>query len=432
MDLNKLRTLRAEKVAAFEQTLNASTEENRDLTADETAAINSIEAEIKGIDEKISVHQRLLDLKAQAPSLGATTIHAPSVMRRAPVNKTLEQGETLGQLVRCQAMAHTREDRIAYAVENKMADVVVQAVSTDSGSAGAVVNPQIYNEVIPFLRERSVVRLAGPTSYPLLPGVGSIRLPRVSTGSTAAWVGENTTVNRSNATVDYVELNPKKLAVNIPMSKEVFRRSTPAIDIIIRNDMVNAIAAKENSSYLIDASGGAGPTGLMNQVSASSPDHIISTSNTVNLANTVSSLNAAVTALKTARVPMIQPTWFFSPRTEGYLRTLTNAAGHYMFQEEMGRGLLMGYRFFSVPSIPNNGGAGTNESKILLVDMSEVLHCEVQAADLEVSTTAVYNNGGTLLSAWDLDQIVMKLTVESDIKLKHAVSGYVIDAVTWA
>jgi hypothetical protein len=101
-------------------------------------------------------------------------------------------------------------------------------------------------EFFALVRERSILgRLPGLRRIPL-----QTRIIEAVSGFTAAWVGEGKAVPVSGATYAQKALPPLKVAALTVQTDELLRSIDPAAEIAIRDDLVNAVVAAINESFL--------------------------------------------------------------------------------------------------------------------------------------------------------------------------------------
>lgn len=101
-------------------------------------------------------------------------------------------------------------------------------------------------------------------------GIGSVSLPsRTAGGAGGGFVAEGSPIRVGRITTAAVTMTPKKLGVIIPFSRELARRSTPAIEALVRRAILEDTGVVLDAA-LIDAtaSSTARPAGLLNGVSA--------------------------------------------------------------------------------------------------------------------------------------------------------------------
>jgi HK97 family phage major capsid protein len=364
--------------------------------------------------------------------------------------KEREKGEAAGRFIRavtkCQVdrrpldaasiqaqLKAWGDDDIADIVEKDAIRQKAPMSVTSPTDGGFLVPEQFSQDVIELLRPQSVVRAMVGRTLPM--PVGSINIPKITDGSTAYYQGENPNATKSALKTGNLKLTWKKLIALVPLSNDLVRYSSPGADAIVRNDMVRAIAQRENQAFLRDDGTNAGPKGLRYWASNS---NIIDVSNPTNTIQTVATdLGRCVLQLVNANVPLSKPGWLFAPRTWNYLRMLQTTTGAFIYQAEMNNGLLLGYPFKWSTQIPTNltdHGRTTNggESEIYFADFDDVMIGEAMSLRVDASMEATYVDGGNTVSAFSQDQTVVRAITEHDFAVRRDVSVCVMNGVTWA
>ena len=300
----------------------------------------------------------------------------------------------------------------------------------DAAAGGFLVPTQFSNEVIEFLRARAVIRRLGARVMPV--PTGTLKIPKLSGGATAYYIGENTAATKSEETTGQLTLSFKKLVTLVPMSNDLLRYASPGADTIVRDDVVNAMRVREDSAFIRDTGTDSTPKGLRYWANA---DNIVTANGTASVANTFSDLGKLIRKLLEANIPMLAPAWIMAPRVEVFLRTLINSNGFSVFREEMNAGTLLGFPFANTTSIPvnlNTSGAGNNdESEIYCVDMAQAIIGESMNLVVDASQEASYTEGSSLVSAFDRDQTVVRAIAEHDFGMRFDKAIAVLTEVRW-
>lgn len=130
-------------------------------------------------------------------------------------------------------------------------------------TGGTLVPLAQQGELIELLRNKEALIEAGAATFPL-PPQGSISFPKQTGAMTANWLGEKTTISKSDIATGSLVLKAKKLAVRGSIPNELFRYSNPAADAIVRNDIARVIALKLDNTGLEGAASGTAPQGIIN------------------------------------------------------------------------------------------------------------------------------------------------------------------------
>lgn len=306
---------------------------------------------------------------------------------------------------------------------------LAKALGESTGSTGGfIVPPQYASEVIEFLRDLAVFRRLGARAVPMNSNV--LNLPRQSAGSTATYVGENANITKTEPALDMINMSAKKLAALVPVSSELIRDASVSADAWVRDDLVQALAVREDAAFIRDDGTAAKPKGVRYWVASG---NITTANSTVNIANTLADLKTSIRKFKQGRKGrLIRPVWLMSTRTEQYLAHLvTGAPERYFFREEMLTGKFFGWPFGVTDQIPDNIGGGSNGSELYLIDMFEAIIGENQNVEIAASTEAAYDDGGTVRAAFSLDQTVVRIISRHDFALRHDLGAHILDDVRW-
>lgn len=353
-----------------------------------------------------------------------------------------EKGAAFGRVVRAMAAAKMNKMGSEGTVEvlrgwgdNDLADALSDArtkalAAGDATAGGFLVPTQFSNEVIELLRSQSVVRRLGARTVQM--PTGTLKYPKIAQGASAAYIGENVNIGKSEETFGQLTLTFKKLAVLTPISNDLLRYSSPSADAIVRDDLVSSMATKEDSTFIRGAGTDATPKGLLNWCIA---DQKIAAS-AASLANITDNLGQLVVKLKQADIPMITPGWIMAPRTEQALATIQNANGVFAFRDEVIAGSLWGWPIGTTTNVPitldTTGAGNDDESEIYLVDFSQVLIGESQSLLVDSSQEAAYHDGSNVQAAFSLDQTVVRAIAEHDLGMRHDKAVAMLTGVTWA
>lgn len=444
--LTQMQSDREQKRVALAAIIDKAGAEDRDLLDDEQIAFDELLVEVKSLDTRITQKQTVESLKAATvqptnmeasadPQVAFGDPHVAHVGNPGDTSAVIhqtprkrEKGETVARMIR--ALAATKGDpwRAAEFAEKKMNDLyVAKALSaSDAVTGGFMVPTQDSNEIIELLRPESVVRRADPMIMPLING--SATLPKIASGASASFIGENNPAPVTGETFGQIRLTARKLAALVPISNDLIRFGSNAADGIVKDDLVAAVTQREDAAFIRDDGTDATPIGLRYLVAAA---NVIAANATVNLANVTTDMGYLVLALKNANVRFRRPAWFMAPRTEQYLMDVRDTNGNFAFRPELLAGNLRMYPYFTTTQIPTNLGGGGNESELILADMADFVIGDALNIALDISPDATYDEGGTLVSAFQRDQTVIRAIHEVDCNSRHNESIAVLTGVTW-
>ena len=220
----------------------------------------------------------LLEAVAEQP------LDTPAAAIDAPVKE--QRQYSLGRMIQAQVSGDWRKagfereihDEISRRVGREAEGVYVPdfawgqrgplATGATGGSGSEVVFDDFVPEVhrgdmfIEALRARQVLGGLGTTYMSGL--TNRIKMPKLATGANAAFVEELGDVADGAGTDGSVTLQPRTMGAFVDVSRLLMMESIPAIDQIIRNDLL-ASAADRTEFYAIQGSGSGGqPTGILN------------------------------------------------------------------------------------------------------------------------------------------------------------------------
>lgn len=317
--------------------------------------------------------------------------------------------------------------------------------SGDPTAGGFLVPPQFSSDVIELLRPAAVVRSLGPQSIPM--PTGSVNVPKITQGATASYVGENTNISKTEERFGQIKLTFKKQACLVPISNDLIRYSSPSADAVVRDDVVRAMATREDKAFIRDDGTSGTPKGLKYWINSANK---LAANGTVSLANVTTDLGRLVQAIMAADIPLIvqqnqgsngavldvRPGWIMSPRTYRYLTTVQTTTGAYAYRDEMLRGTLWGWPFrvtTQVLETQTAGGADTggNQSELYFGAFAHAVIGEALGVMVDASQEAAYNDGSSVVAAFSQDQTVVRVIAEHDFALRHDRAFALLQNMTW-
>lgn len=425
--IEELRRKRAE-VNQKVQALAAAEQESGELTAEQLTEFDSLKAEFDQLTQKMNRAEEVERMQAASaqpvtPSAGgrAPAIHTKPELKQYP-------GASAARMVMSIAAGGGNlQDAVKFA-RTEIGDMdVAMAMETGSGSGGALVPDNMHDEVIELLRPRTVVRQLGARNVPL-PN-GNLSMPRMSSGATAGYVGEGNDVLASEGSTDDVNLSAKTMITLVPMSNQLIGRAGFRIEQIVLNDMINAMAVREDKAFLRDDGTSNTPKGFKS--TATDAGRTVPWSGTADLATIDAYLDNMILQLMNSDSLLIQPGWALSPRSYMKLFGLRDGNGNKVYPE-LAQGQLKGYPIKHTTTIPNNLGTGTNESEIYFADWNDVVIGEQENMKVDFSREATYKDaGGNLVSAFSRNQSVVRVVAEHDIGFRHLEGLVLGTGVTW-
>ena len=275
----KMENTLSNRIVKAQEDLNAKRDRLAELNQAEDLDLDAIE-ELNG---QIEVAERTLNaLKASEAKIGvsAERTSVPAQVRR-PLGHTEKDGMDL--LVRAavvRGIAHHQGVSLEKAIEQRYPGhealgVIVKAdqtLGTTTGShwADDLVQTGYYGFLNALQGYSVFPALAGRGLSLMFDRYGSITLPsRTAGGAGGGFVGEGSPIRVGKITTASATLTPKKMGVIVPFSRELAERSTPSIEAVVRQAILEDTGAVLDPLLLdATASGSTRPAGLLNGVSA--------------------------------------------------------------------------------------------------------------------------------------------------------------------
>lgn len=253
---------------------------------------------------------------------------------------------------------------------------VAAGTTSDASWAGPLVAYQtLAAEFIEALRPATIVgRLAGIRRVPFL-----ARMPRVTSGSTAAWAGQAKPKPISRMSLDLVQLAPTKVAGIIVLSDEIVRFSTPSAVASVQRDMIAGISQFMDAQFIDPAVTAVADTNPASITNGITPRH--------STGATVAAVTADVAAVFAvgiaANVSYQTGFWIMHPRTALALSMMRETGTEPDFPDIT----IKGGTFFGLPvivsaSVPINS---SGQAIIVLIDASEIFLSDDGQVLLDVS-----------------------------------------------
>ncbi|HCM30984.1 MAG TPA: phage major capsid protein [Acinetobacter radioresistens] len=391
-------------------------------TPDEEAekSIQAVEAEIEQIEKNIArVKKQIAATEAAAktatPVAGQTAEEATKSAKGDPDPEgkkpkieivPLAKGVGFAQYARAKILSQlaAKEGNYKSALDvakergfgDEVQDLVTKATlgtTTDAGFAASLVTEnRLVGEFVDMLRAATVFdQLAGFRNVPF-----NSKIPSQLTGGQAQWVGEGAPKPLTNPTYGEVEIKEHKLAAITVYTQELMRRSDPAVDILVRDDLIEASKTLIDNTFLdAGAATAVRPAGVLNGVTA--------TPNTgTTAANYEADLLALINSFVTANLSLDGSYFVMSETRAAQISLLRDALGKTYFQGMALRGTrtLMG-----IPVITSQ----TVGDKIILVKTSEILLAQDGGVDVSYADQATLVDGGTTHHLWQENKFAVRV-----------------------
>ena len=286
----------------------AKISETETLSAEQSAEFDRLSTEFDQVDANIKRLEKAEEMNAAAAEPVKAADSAPAVHVKKEVDEY--KGAAAARTMMAIAAGGGDATKAVNFAADKIGDQnVAMAIETSASSGGALIPQNVADEVIELLRPRTVVRKLGARSIPLPNGNTSI--PRLSGGATSSYVGEGSDAQATEATLDDVQLSAKTLITLVPISNQMIGRTGRRIEQIVLNDMIAAMASREDKAFLRDDGTGQTPTGF--KKTASDEGRTKAFSGSADLATIDAYLDSLILELMQSESLMIMPGWALSP-----------------------------------------------------------------------------------------------------------------------
>lgn len=235
------------------------------------------------------------------------------------------------------------------------------AMTSVNGWAAELVR-EGYGAFMDMLKPESVIpRL--PLNRFSFDGYNSLKIPMRNAAANpnlaGAFRAEGAPIRVGALSLGSLTLTPKSLGVIGTFTMELFERSTPNIEQVIREAMVSDTAAALDTAFLGNAAGSATvPAGILNGLAGGNTAASAGTTS----ANIVTDLRARMQAMAGANMGK-RPVWIMNPARAWGLQLALTAAGTPLFPE-MANGSLLG-----IPVVTSTTVAA---GSVYLIDAAEI------------------------------------------------------------
>ena len=318
--------------ARVEAIVAIAKEESRDLNADEQSEVDGIvgSGENAGrISALVEQKNRMDKIDAHCTAIvKAEEAKETSITRRVPARakaqgklqafKTEQDAYDAGQYVLANLFGNRRAK--AYCKDNGIKAVMI---GSDNTKGGFLV-PEPMEAAIIELREQYGVFRQNSTVWPMSDSVTIV--PKMAGEITTYYVGENSTITASDATVQQVKLEAKKLASMTLVSSELNEDSVISVaEMISRSVAYQFAVAEDSAGFLGDGTSTyGGIVGLAGALAAGSL--VTATGNLTFSALTFANFESVVGAAK--MWAGARPRWYISQAGwAASMQRLANAAG---------------------------------------------------------------------------------------------------------
>jgi len=343
MNLIDAREKRSELLAEAEGLNKTAETESRALNIDEATRFDTIMKEVETINQEIERQEKLAQ---EGRKIENTKTIKPEVMeKRSLVGLLADAVQTnKGKVNLSEARALTATGGAADAVATSTEDIITalekELVATKLGA-------------------RFITGIQDNEKFPVMPSFD------------AGFVSENGEAPTNDKSMTAINLSPKRISTQVPVSKTLLLQENVGVEAQIRKSIVSAIRqALEAKMFSKAAKTSDAPAGLLNGMTAVDSGAAIDFEKVVELEGAVDAANAL----------------------DGNLAYVTNSKGRSALKvakKDAGSGRFVmegneanGYNVVRTNHLPNNYGTGTNETPLVFGNFADL--AIAQWGDIEV------------------------------------------------
>lgn len=406
--IKQFQAKRAEVLAG----MDAMITKGSTLSQDEDAQYKAAEAEIAAIDQHLD---RLKAAEARQAK-AAKPVHGSNIS----VESNAPKGTDFVRFTKSLALAKgnpMQAVEIAKAagygdrVELTLKAAVAAGSTTDAGFTALVENQLMTGEFIDLLRPQTIVgKLSGVRNVPQ-----NIRIPRATSGTSASWVGEGKAAPITNAAFADLEVGSHKLGAIAVFTEELLRRSEPAAEMLVRDDLLAAVVQAVDVAFIDQANAGiAGvkPASIANAATTAAASGVTA-------AHVRADVKAAFNTFVAANQPIASAVWIMHPSTALSLSMMENATTG--LREFPGVDFVTGGNFQGLPVVLSTNVPGTAVAgyDVILAVQNEILVAEgglaidaSREASLEMDSAPAHDSKtptpAQLVSLWQTGAMAIK------------------------
>lgn len=431
-DLKRRRKAAADDMAARADAL-AVLEANSEATAEQLTAAQgefaTAQAAFTAADAAVK-RQEAVDAALAASAVTEAGAPAPvSASVPAQAADPATRGADLGLMVAAVlAHPHNRAGAVAQ-LDAAGHSAISAALSGATEAAGGVLVPRpMANTIIELLHPRVAVRRLPGVRVVDMPA-GQLRNARVATAPVASYGAVNFAAAASEPTFDKVDMAFKSLKALVPVGNTLLRTSSLGVGVVVRDLLIDALALKQDVSFLRSPGTNDEPKGLRHFAPVAHWQAGVANT----YAAVIAAVRSAVNKVEESNVVLTGGAWIMRPAARNFLATLRNPDTGFLAFPAIDQGnTLEGYPILTTTQIPANLGAGTNETEVYFVAGNEIMIGDSMQITVAASTEAAYVNGdGDTVSAFQNSLTLMRAEAEHDMAPMHdqAIAGF--NGVAW-
>jgi HK97 family phage major capsid protein/HK97 family phage prohead protease len=362
--------------------------------------------------------ERNLDKPLHAPDVDMNRSEQKRYSLLRAIESVAKHGHVTGfeaEISQQIARASGKEARGFYVPMSIFAKRDILTTSPANGS-NIIAEDYLAGEFIDRLRAALVI---GNLGARMMTGLkGDVAIPKMGSGATVAFVGENSAPSESAQSFSQVTMVPRTLASFTDISRKLAIQSDPSVEQIIREDILQSFARKIDE-VAIEGGGSNEPVGILGtngigSVAIGTNGGAITFASLVNLEREVAVDNALMGNLAFLSNPKVVAAMRNRPRQT------SGVEGNFILNDT---NVLLGYNVASTTLVPSDLSKGTASnvcSAMIFGNFSDLMIGMWNSPDVLVDPYTGSSAGTIRIAAFQ----------EVDVKVRHAESFAAIKDIT--
>ncbi len=401
-------------------------------------AFTALDVALKEIDTLETRIKQMEDAERRIKA--AATPIEPSAPAAQPIEK-LTAGQKLGlgitAMVRANRLDGQKGSRaVAKALDDMgygaIADELgmTKALNSGAGSAGGFAVPEGFNEeLFRELQPYAAFLRGGPEIVPMPEGnyvqAGASARPAVG------YRGEGSVIAAAQPTLREFTMAAKHLGGIVPITNQLIKYTANRASQLAQGTLLSSMGLAMDAAAFLGSGAGNNPLGVLSLPGITT--FVAANSVTPTAAQVDADARKLINVVAQYALLQMSVKWVMTQRVKGYLEDMRDTNGNPFYPSLSGDNpTFKGYPVLLTGSIPNNGGAGTNESTIALVAFGQVLMGETGGLQVAVSEEATFDSGGgVMVSAFANDLTLIRATMSHDFNARYVEAVGTLTAVKW-
>jgi HK97 family phage major capsid protein len=296
------------------------------------------------------------------------------------------------------------------------AELEMKAMASSPTTAGGILIPApLSARVIDRARNLAAVLRSGAVVVPM--DTATLKMARLTTDPTAAWTAEAGAIAASDAVFDSVTFTARKLAALLVINNELLDDGQN-VDGVIEQAIAQACAQKLDYTALLGSGTPPEPAGIVNQ------SNIL----TETAVGTPADYDKFLSALYKVKAANFEPNAvIYAPRTAQKLATLKSGITNDKTPLVMPADWAAISKYTSA-QVPITAGTGA-QSYAFVGQWNQLAIGIRKQLTIEVAREGAYDISGTVYSAFQKDQTLIRAILRADVQLFHPAAFCLMSAI---